>query len=243
MNKDFTSTQYKRIAVIYTAVFAIYNIIVMLLFSGKNNIFWISYAFMCLAFGAVIVSMITAFKRLQPGGVASEAVFFGIPLFSFSIFYFFGELFMSFVFMLFRNQAGVKLCVALQLIFLLVFVVFAMLALLARDVSSQTANKVAENVRTIKFLSADVAALERDCSDAELKKQLHKVEEAIRFSDPMTNSAVSGMDLNISNLVAELEGLCQTAASDPAAKDSAMQKCTLLLSQIAKRNDRLRISK
>ena len=38
----------------------------------------------------------------------------GIPLLSFTIFYFFGEMFISFVFMLFRDAASVKLAVAVQ---------------------------------------------------------------------------------------------------------------------------------
>lgn len=243
MKNQFEAKQYQRIAVIFGAVFAIYNIIVMLLFSGKNNIFWISYVFMCLAFGAVVVSMLTAFKRSRLDGTLGEAIFWGIPLFSFSIFYYFGELFLSFVFMLFRNHADPKLCIAIQLIFLLVFVIFAMLALVSRDVTNQTASNVASNVREMKFMSADVAALERDCQDPELKKQLHKVEEAIRFSDPMKNSSVAGLDLAIANLISSLEQYCRAAQEDPEAKQGAMQTCQELLSQIAKRNDRLRISK
>lgn len=243
MSKQIEKKQYARIAVIYAAVFAIYNIIVLLLFSDKNNVFWISYGFMCLGFAAVIASMIKAFKRTRPDGTYAEAIFWGIPLFSFSLFYFFGELFLSFVFMLFRNHASVKLCVALQVIFLLIFVIFAMLALLSRDYSSEVSDTVATNVRAIKTLSVNVAALERACEDAELKKQLHKVEEAIRFSDPMTNSSVSGMDVNIGNLVGELEEQCLAAGTDEASKASAMQTCARLLLEIAKRNDTLRVSK
>ena len=243
MEKHFEAKQYTRITVIYTAVFAIYNIIVLLLFSEKNHIFWISYGFMCAAFIANVVSMLTAFRRKKPDGTVAEAVFWGIPLFSFSVFYFVGELFMSFVFMLFREHAGTKLCVALQVIFLLVFVIFAMLALISRDVSGEISDNVASNVRAMKLLSADVAALERDCTDPELKKQLHKVEEAIRYSDPMTNSTVSGLDVEISNLVSALENSCRSAAEDEAAKKSALETCAQLLSQIAKRNDRLRLSK
>ena len=87
MDKKLNVKQYLTISVVYAAVFAIYNIIVMLLFNGKNEIFWTSYAFMCGAFIINISVTLFSFKTSD-----AEAAFMGIPLLSFSIFYFFGEL-------------------------------------------------------------------------------------------------------------------------------------------------------
>ena len=234
--------QYTRVMIIYAAVFIIYNLIVLLLFSGKTAVYWISYAFMCLAFVANIGALGAAFKRDRAGNVG-EAIFWGIPLFSFSIFYFFGELFLSFVFMLFRKHASIKLTIVLQVIFLLVFIIFAMLALISRDAASDVSANVATKVREMKLLGADVAALERDCTDRELKAQLHKVTEAIQYADPMSNDSVALLDDQIWNAAASLEDFCRDADTDAEAKQNALATCKQLLSQIAKRNDRLRLSK
>ena len=62
-------------SIIYVVVFAVMNMLVFFVFNEKNNVFWISYGFMCAAFVIQIVSMFLAVKALEV-----EAVFFGIPL-------------------------------------------------------------------------------------------------------------------------------------------------------------------
>lgn len=114
-------------SIIYVVVFAVMNMLVFFVFNEKNNVFWISYGFMCAAFVIQIVSMFLAVKALEV-----EAVFFGIPLVSISLFYFFAAVFISAVFMIFQN-APVKLAIALQVIVLAVYLVIAVIALMARD--------------------------------------------------------------------------------------------------------------
>ena len=70
MNKKLNVKQYITMSIIFAAVFAIYNIIVLLLFGDKNNIFWISYGFMCAAFAVDIGVTVFSFKTLD-----TEAVF------------------------------------------------------------------------------------------------------------------------------------------------------------------------
>ncbi len=229
MEKKLNVKQYLTVSILYAAIFAIYNIIVMLLFDDKNAIFWTSYAFMCAAFIANISVTVFSFKSLDV-----EAVFMGIPLLSFSIFYFFGELFASFVFMLFRGVVGIKLTVAIQVIFLLIFVIFAAVALLSKNTVEGITKDVETKVRTIKLLSVDVKLLEEQCMDKELKAELHKVAEAIRYSDPMTNEALADLDNIISGKVSELKYHCNNNN-----KNEALQLCYQLSAYISERNQKL----
>ena len=233
MEKKLHAKQYLTLSITFAAAFAIYNIIVLLLFEGKNNIFWISYGFMCAAFAIDLGITLFSFKSLE-----AEAVFLGIPLLSFSGFYFFAELFASIVFMLFRKNAGVKLTVAVQLIMLLIYVIFAMMSLLSRDAVSAVNQDVKNKVFTIKILAADVKLLEDQCMDKELKDELHKISEAIRYSDPMTNDALADLDTMIQGKVAELKMQCN--GNDKAG---AMQSCFQLASFISERNMKLKILK
>lgn len=233
MNKKLNVKQYITISVIFAAVFAIYNIIVLLLVGEKNNIFWISYGFMCAAFAVDVGVTIFSFKSLD-----TEAVFMGIPLLSFSVFYFFAELFASSVFMLFRNHAGVKLTVSIQVIMLLIYIIFAALALLSRDAVQGIEKDIKTKTAGIKNLSVDVKILEDQCKDSELKGELHKISEAIRYSDPMTTDAVSQLDELIKSKVTELKFQC-----DSNNKAAAIQVCRQLDSHISERNQRLILSK
>lgn len=233
MDKKLHTKQYLTMAIIFAATFAIYNIVVLLFFEDKNNIFWISYGFMCGAFAVDIGITLFSLKSLD-----AEAVFMGIPLLSFSGFYFFAELFASFVFMLFRNSASVKLTVAIQMIMLLIYVIFVMLALLSRDAVGAVNQDLKVKVFNIKSMAADVVLLENQCMDAELKGELHKISEAIRFSDPMTNDAIADLDTMIKGKVMELKFQCN--GNDKAA---AMQTCFQLNSYISERNMKLKLLK
>lgn len=225
--------KYTLAAIIYASIFAIYTIIVMFAFSDKNNVFWLSYVFMIAGFAANVAVMLLSFKKHDV-----EAAFFGIPLISFSIFYFFAELFVSFIFMLFRNNIEIKFPAILQTIFLLIFVIFASLALLARTTVEEKTQNVKEKVSEIKNLSVDVKVLEDGCLDRELKAELHKISEAIRFSDPMTNDSVADLDNMIRGKVSELKMYCNSNS-----KYDALQACYQLSSFISERNMRLIQSK
>lgn len=225
--------KYILAAVVYAAIFAIYNIIVLFAFSGKNNVFWTSYAFMCVGFIANVVIMLLSFKNRDV-----EAAFLGIPLISFSIFYFFAELFISLIFMIFRNNVGVKLPAIVQTIFFLIFVIFAAMALLARTTVKEVSDNVKVKVSELKNLSIDVKILEDACLDRELKNELHKVTEAIRYADPMANDSVSELDNIIRGKVAELKMFCNSNN-----KNDALQTCFQISSYLSERNMRLMQSK
>ena len=72
----------------------------------------------------------------------------------------------------------------------------------------------------------------------ELKKELHKVSEAIQYSDPMTNDSVAQLDEMIKGKVSELKYLCQSNN-----KAEAMQACFKLQAYVKERNAKLLISK
>ena len=232
MDNKSAVKQYVKFAILYAAIFAIYNIIVLLAFTEKNNIFWISYGFMCAGFAVNIAITLYTFRS------EIDAVFMGIPLLSFSIFYFFAELFVSVVFMLFKGFAGVTLTVSVQTILLLAFVIVAVVAMMTKDAVEGVNKAIEKNVRTIKNLSVDVKILEDQCMDKELKAELHKISEAIRYSDPMTTDAVAELDELITGKVKELKYHCNSNA-----KSEAMQICFQLSSFISERNQRLLLSK
>lgn len=220
-------------AVMYAAVLAIYNVLVFLIFDNYNEIFWISYSFMTVSYLANIAVVMFSSKVKDV-----EAVFMGIPLLSFSVFHVIAELFASTVFIIFRNSVSVKLTVAIQIVLLLLFVAFAAAALLSKN-AVETINKTVKvNSANIKGLAVDVQLLEEDCIDPELKNLLHKVREAIYYSDPMTNESVASIDEMIKSKITELKYLCQNNN-----KNEAMQVCYKLQSYIKERNSKLMLTK
>ena len=224
---------YSLAAIIYLSIFAIYNLIIFLVFRNLNNVFWISYGFMTAALIANVAIILIASKNSDV-----EAAFFGIPLMSFSVFHVIAEFFASIVLMIARFHVSVQLSVTIQLILFLILVIFGAVAIFSRDTVQEISDNVKTNTANIKSLAIDVQLLEDDCIDSELKEQLHKVREAIHYSDPMTNDTVAQIDEMIKGMVSELKYLCQENN-----KNDALQVCAKLLSYIKERNSKLLISK
>lgn len=231
--KSSKAKNFTMVAIVYLSVLAIYNLVIFLLFKNLNNVFWISYGFMT---AAVLANVATVFLLSKNTDV--EAAFFGIPLISFSVFHVAAELFASLVFMIFRDHVSVQLTVTIQAILLLIFVIFGAVAIFSRDAVQGVSEKIKTNVFNIKSLAVEVQLLEEDCIDKELKEQLHKVREAINYSDPMTNDSVAQIDELIKSKVSELKYLCQENN-----KNEAIQVCLKLNSYIKERNGKLLISK
>lgn len=83
------------IALIYVILLGVFNLLVFTIFKTRTNVFWLSYAFMTLAFVVQIISMFLSFKTADV-----ETVFFGIPLASFSIYYLCAALVIGALFMI-----------------------------------------------------------------------------------------------------------------------------------------------
>lgn len=198
MKKSTAKKSWIMMAAIYAIIFAVFNLLVFVIVNEKNDVFWMSYAFMCIAFIVQIVSMLLALRSLE-----IETVFMGIPLASLSMYYFFAAIFVGAVFMFFQN-APFKLAIVLQILILAIYAVVAIMALMSRNVVQDVNDNLRENVEAIKTLVVDVDVFIPQVSDPALKKALKRVSVTIKYSDPMSNAAVEDIEEQIMQTVNEL---------------------------------------
>ena len=100
LKKSTAKKSWIMTAAIYLIAFAVFNLLVFVIANEKNGVFWMSYAFMCLAFVIQFVSMVLSLRSLE-----TETVFMGISLASLSFYYFFAAIFVGAVFMFFQNAS------------------------------------------------------------------------------------------------------------------------------------------
>lgn len=197
-------------------VFVVYNLLVFLFLKPQTPVFWISYGFMVLAFGLQVLGMYLSFKDFDV-----QAIFFGIPLAQFTLFYFFAELFMSFVFMIFQH-INWKIPVFLQIVLLAVYAVVAIVSVATRDATKASKDHYQNKAAEMRLSTVDIEMLRDEAKDPELKNQLRRLAEAVRYSDPMTNDFVADVDARIHQETFALQTYCQdgdvTAAKDSCAK-------------------------
>lgn len=221
-----------RVRLIYIIIFVVYNILVFAVFKPLSLVFVISYLFMLIAFIAQMISMKQSFKTLDV-----ETIFFGIPLASLSVYYFFAELFVSTVFMIFQF-VGLLLPFVIQVVMLAAYVVIAIIALMTRDTVQDINQKIKDNVRHVRSILVDVEMLMAQCQDLDLKSNLRKLTETVKYSDPMTNESVADVEQRIMQHMSELRFFCE-AKQIPEAKDA----CSRLELLFFERNKKLAISK
>lgn len=195
MKKSTAKKSWIMTAMIYAIIFAVFNLLVFIIANEKNGVFWMSYAFMCLAFVIQIGSMLLALRSLE-----TETVFMGIPLASLSFYYFFAAIFVGAVFMFFQN-APFKLALLLQILIVAVYAIVAIMALMSRNAVQDVNDHLKENVQAIKTLTIDVDVFIPQVSDPALKKALRRVSETIKYSDPMSNNAVADIEEQIMQTV------------------------------------------
>ena len=217
---------------VFGIVFAIYNLIVFLFLKPETPVFWMSYGFMVLAFALQILGMYLAFKEFSV-----QAIFFGIPLAQFTLYYFFAELFMSFVFMLFQNITW-KIPLVLQVILLAVYAIVAIVSVFVRDASVAAKDKVQSSASVMRLNVVDIEMLRDVAEDPELKNQLRRLAEAVRYSDPMTNDMIADVDARIRQETMALQTYCEDNDVD-AAKES----CAKLQRLYVERNKKLLATK
>ena len=217
---------------IFGIVFAIYNLIVFLFLKPETPVFWMSYGFMVLAFALQILGMYLSFKEFSV-----QAIFFGIPLAQFTLYYFFAELFMSFVFMLFQNITW-KIPLVLQVILLAVYAIVAIVSVVVRDASVSAKDKVQSSASAMRLNVVDIEMLRDVATDPELKNQLRRLAEAVRYSDPMTNDMIADVDARIRQETMALQTYCEDNDVD-AAKES----CAKLQRLYVERNKKLLATK
>lgn len=217
---------------VFGVVFLVYNLFVFLFLNPVSSVFWISYGFMILAFILQIVGMYLSFKDFSV-----QAVFFGIPLAQFTLFYFFAELFMSLVFMIFQYITW-KIPVFLQILLLAIYSVVAILSVFARDSAVASSNEVKQKATAMRMNTVDIEMLRDAATDPELKTQLRRLAEAVKYSDPMTTEAVAEVDARIRQETFALQTYCEDGDVE-----NAKASCTQLQRMYVERNKKLLATK
>ena len=189
-------------------IFVTYCSIVFLAFNIKNpTVFWMSFAFMCVAFAVQTLGPVLFFKNVN-----SETVFFGIPILYLGAFYFFAELFASLVFMVFQS-VNWKAALLVQVVLLVIFVVGALVSIRTQE-AVQTASDDRRNEAVVfKAQVVDIETLADqygEVDDGDLRRRLEHLAETVRYSDPFGRNEpiIQDLEVRITQKTTDLQALC-----------------------------------
>lgn len=181
-------------------VFALFNVFSFAIPTEKTATFWIAYAFSVMAFGLQIGVWKLAFSGID----TIKSKFLGIPLLSVGFRYLVVQVIVFAIFMIFPTLPAWIPVVACSAI-LGVTVICLIGTETGREEINRIEEKVEQKVFYIKSLQADVELLAETESDPEIKAELTKLVEKIRFSDPMSSDALAEIEAEILEKAKELK--------------------------------------
>ena len=211
---------FKIYLLIWAICLAVFNVITFVTpneiggvskFSGS---FWVGYIFITIAFLGQLACAFVAFKAEN-----LKKFFYNIPLISIS----YGGL----ITMLIIGSIFMAIPVLPEWIAIIVCVIilaFNSIAIIKATAAADIVSGIDEKIKTqtffIKSLSVDAQGLMTSAKTDELRAEAKKVYEAIRYSDPMANSALSELDSQIERQFAAFSDAIK-AEDVKLAKESA----------------------
>lgn len=192
MNKKF-----KYYAIVWAILLAVFNVICFATpneaagMSKFGGAFWAGYIFITLAF---IGQLVCAYIALNTND--KTKLFYNIPIIRVSytgliITVIFGALCMAIPDL--PNWVGIIVC----LLVLALTAIAVIKAKAASDVVEKIDTKVKEQTLFVKSLTVDADSLLARAATPKAKAACKKVYEAIRYSDPMSNDALAGVESQI----------------------------------------------
>ena len=181
-------------------VFVVYNLLVFMAFKGFNNVFWTSYAFAVIAFAICCFCFFYSLKD-----ISVQTAFFGIPLMSFSLYFLIVEFIVSIIFMALRNVVNIKLAIFIQVLVLAIFLVIAIISILAKDVSVKTNDKIRQDVKYVQSFRVSLEGYADRCQDPAAKKAIEALAETARYSDQRSNPNTIAVEQRIQTSISNIE--------------------------------------
>lgn len=197
-------SKFKYYAAAWVVLVVLFNVIVFITpneFKGMSKFggsFWAGYIFIMVTF---IGQLLVAWLAIRDDDMTK--VFYNIPLITISYSTLIVMIVIGALSMLIPN-----LPYWLGVIGCLLVLGFAVIALMGAQSGASIVTDIDEKIKNntffIKSLTVDVESLMRKEVNEDIKSEIKKVYEAIRYSDPMSNDALSGLESQITLRMNEL---------------------------------------
>lgn len=228
MNNFRFTSRVKKIAIILAITFLTYNIVLFAVcgFVGHGASFWISYAFMMIAFVVIVGSG----YALKSRGVQAKDWFLGYPIIKHCIFYMVIELFLSTLFVaLDYFDSPWWIALVAQTIVLAVFLILVISCFVAKETIVEVQTKVNDATSFIKLLQVDVEMVAEKVTDTSLKETFLKLAEQVRYSDPMSNENLFELEKQITLQVSNASSCIMLNDNEGALQ--CCNRATILLTE------------
>lgn len=179
-------------------IFAVFTVVAFVAPFTKSAVFWISYLFGLVA----LIFQIPLWNKAL-NGETLKSKFLGFPVLHIGVVYLVIQLIVSIIMM---AIPGIPVWVAIivDVLILAISCVLVSSGGVARSAIEQTEEKIRTQTSFIKELKATVDILLSEETDADVKAELGKLSDEIRYSDPISNNALVEIEKQITEKVSSI---------------------------------------
>ena len=201
MNKKSILNNKTLVSLLPVIIFVVYTVLTFVIWGDdKESGFWIGWVFSLIA-----TAITTALPYLMvKSGKEVKSIIDGFSVHFVTLCYFGAALVLGLLCMILNDNA-VVLQFILQLILHAAYAVFLIASFMGLNIISGLEQEQKEKVYFVKSIAADLGLVAGKIEDADLKKKVEKVVEIAKYSDPMSNQTLAGLEATISTKVEELK--------------------------------------
>ncbi len=182
------------LATIFVIIAIIYNFIVFTTINTKEASFWIAYVFTTISF----LTMIISFVSIQKQKTDKDNAFFKMPIITVSVIYSIIQLLTSFIFMIWLN-INITISSIVQTIFLAVALIIIFTTQIGTNNQLSIEHKINSEISYLRNLEIDINKAIKLSDEECIKKSLKNLAEIVRYSDPVSNETLTGIETDIAN--------------------------------------------
>lgn len=211
--------------IVLVIVLLVYNVVVFAVPFVKSGVFFLSWIFTLAAIGAQAYVVRSAFYKGQ--GVKSK--FYGFPIAKIGAAYLAVQVVSGLLFMVLGKHVALWIPLVVYVVLLGAAAVGFISADAMRDEIERQDVKLKENVSCIRSLQSKTASMIQLAQDGQVRAELEKLSENLRFSDPVSSDALSDIEADLTACVDELQSAVSDGDCDAAL--TLLYKATALLAE------------
>lgn len=219
------NTKSYRILLIPAAILVLLNVIAFAVPFTKNATFWLSYGFTMLAVFVQIYVFRTAFK----GADTIKSKLYGVPVARVGVLYLIIQFVCGVLFMALAVVIPTWVALLVYVFCLVLAVIGFVAADISRDVVEQVDIKLAEKTGRMRELRARVSAFPSLTADTTVRRELEKLSETFRFSDPVSDEVLEEIEGKLADCVDELKQALD--GDDSEGTMASIRKVTAVLEE------------
>ena len=191
------------VVISYFVIAVIYFVLFLAVPFEKNVTTWVAFAFGCIA---IIVGAMVSYISFD-GGQDLKSKVYGFPMFRLGYYYTTVQIILTIA--LFIAEFFADIPVWISIVFGIVLLGALVIGVTAidntRDIIQNQEMRDVQKTQIIENLRVDIDSLVRKCADENVKKEMEKLAEEFKYSDPISSEVTKEIEDSIKTKVEELK--------------------------------------